>query len=106
VEEKPTPGMWVTQNLLSHQNEYRVMHIHNIDKDGQVHYDLTFSFSKYSGSDTLYGKYSWDPSGTRLFAMPRYVFNKQAFQVMKKPRPDIRRAMMITLIEGKRGASI
>jgi hypothetical protein len=105
MTETPSPGMWITQNLIKNQGNYKIMRVHHIDSEEKdVHFDLVFDFAQFSARQTpkLYCRgYSWDFDGD-LFNMPLYVFKRAMFQSMKRPRPEMRRAMIMAAIEGKK----
>ena len=91
-------GMWITQNLISHQGDYYIHHIKNV-VDNQVFMDVTIGISKMTQG--VWGK-SWSTSfgdDERGIQMPSGVFSKQMFQKMKRPSPDIRRATIKILFE-------
>lgn len=96
MEETPKPGMWITQNLVSHQSDYNIFHIKDV-RNKIVYFDVKLNVRK-SGTSVYPGKWKTNfqsPDG--VASMPTYVFSKQMFQKMKRPSPDIRRAAIKSL---------
>ena len=97
----PKAGMWVTQNLISHQGDYFIHHIKGVEGN-MVTIDVSISIKK--GQSGVWGS-NWKtnfnhPEGVHQFH--KAAFRKQYFQVMKRPSPEIRRAAVKILFGDKR----
>lgn len=98
MEVDPKPGMWITQNLVSHQGDYYIMHVKDVNKQF-VTIDVKINISKSSATGHVYpGKWSTNFGDKKgVYQYPRYIFGKQMFQKMKRPSADIRRAAVKSL---------
>lgn len=98
MDVAPKAGMWITQNLISHQGDYYIYHVKSV-KGLKVFMDVTIVISKMTSG--VWGE-SWRtgfnrPEGTIQFSSR--VFVRQMFQVMKRPATDIRRAAIKVLFQ-------
>ena len=47
------PGLWITQNLLKNQNDYRVMRVERIDENSKVHFKGVRFGKSFSGDRAI-----------------------------------------------------
>jgi hypothetical protein len=101
MDISPKPGMWITQNIISHQGDYNIMHVKSVDQK-LVYFDVLIRLHTGSNKDYIFGKWNADFNRAEgVFELPKYVFNKSMFQVMKRPSPPIRRAAIKVLFGDK-----
>lgn len=92
--ENIRPGMWITQNVVSHQNDYILLHVERIDGKF-VHFDIIIRIHKLRNSGRIY-------PGTlvaRSSAIDMHIrtLSKSMFREMKRPKSDIRRGAIQTI---------
>ena len=102
MDVAPKPGMWITQNLISHQGDYNIFHVKDV-RDRQVYLDVMIRLHTGTRKDYIFGSFKTNfESHEGVYNMPIYVFRKAGFQVMKRPSAPIRRgAIRVLFEEGK-----
>ena len=61
------PGMWVTFNLLKHQNDYRIQRVKSIGKN--IYFDISIILHNCSYKEGYNGKLSKDTYGYPTYAV-------------------------------------
>jgi len=86
------PGMWVYQNLISHQNDYFIGRIDRIEKARHYYRFPVVVFRLYFG----FHRYGRDLSGSMFAGESKWPQNvlKMDFSEVKRPRKEIKWAMI------------
>ena len=91
------PGMWIAQNLTSHQSEYRVLRVSQISGN-RIYFNIVISLVR-TKRDTLPGSITIRESA--VYDFPRHVLYKQNFRVIKRMRREIKENIFKTIFQGQ-----